>query len=35
MTGKMVKKPFDKPDEVRPFEGGKGKIINRGDKVYH
>ena len=26
MAAKMERKPFDKPDETRPFKDGKGKI---------
>ena len=26
MAAKMERKPFDKPDETRPFKDGKGKL---------
>jgi quercetin dioxygenase-like cupin family protein len=33
MSGKMERKPFDKPDETRPFKNGKGKleVVTVGD----
>jgi quercetin dioxygenase-like cupin family protein len=36
MAGKMERKPFDKPDETRPFKNGKGKleVVTVGDHTF-
>jgi len=36
MAGKMGRKPFDKPDETRPFKNGKGKleVVTVGDHTF-
>ena len=36
MAAKMERKPFDKPDETRPFKNGKGKleVVTVGDHAF-